>query len=384
MKKRILSFIMGLVVLASCSSSKKFQAGYAEDKPLFAAINELSRRPGNEKAQNDLRILYNKSVERHEEAIEAYKISTEEKKWDQVLQELNALQHIYNSLQATPGSSSIVKPKNYLKAIETTKAGAAEDFYVRAENKYAENNRPAYLEAWNYFKRSTSYITGYKDSEKRGKEAYEKSIVNVVINPIEEDNIFSSGRGSWNFPDLSYRPQEYQDALVRDLGGRSASYFPARFYNDRDIQRERIRPDWEIGIQWRNINPLQSIPRQFNRQASRSVENGKDTSGKVIYKTVYATLYITENNYNVQGNLEYRVMETSSRTSIDNGYIRDEVSWNENSATYTGDSRALSQEDWRMVNSRSGFNQPTRGDVLNSLMRKMYPELKRRIQQSID
>lgn len=373
------------MVVSSCGSSRKFQANYAEDKPLFAAINELNKRPGNEKAQNDLRVLYAKSVERHEDAIEAYKSGNDENKWDKILQELNALQHIYNSLQATPGSFSIVKPTNYLRAIETAKTDAAEDFYVRANNRLAENDREASLQAWHYFKKTASYVNGYKDTDKRIKEAYEKSIVNVVIGPIEEDNVLFSRSGSWNnFPDFRYRPQEFQDALVRDLGGRSANYVPARFYNDRDVRREDIKPDWEVAIRWRSINPLQSVPRQYTRQASRSVENGKDTSGKTVYKTVYATLYITENNYAVQGDLEYRITDITKRVAIDNGYVRDEVNWLESSATYTGDSRALSQDDWMMINNRNGFNQPTRGDVLNSLMRKMYPDLKRRIQQGIE
>lgn len=384
MKRKILPFFIGFVVLASCGSSKKFQAIYAEDKPLFAAINELNKRPGNEKARNDLRVLYSKSSERHLEAIEVYKSSDDDKKWDKILNELNALQHIYNSLQATPGSFSIVKPASYLRDIETVKKEAAEDFYVRAQNRLVENNREASLQAWQYFKRSISYVSGYKDADKMMKEAYEKSIVNVVITPIEEDNVFFSGSGNWNYPDFRYRPQEYQDALVRDLGGRSANYIPARFYNDRELRRERLEADWEIGIRWRNINPIRSIPRQYNRQVSRNVENGKDTSGKPVYITVFATLYVTENNYTVEGEVEYRITEIASRKNIDNGFVREEVSWIESSASYSGDSRALSQEDWMMVNNRNGFNQPSRGDVLNSLMRKMYPDLKRRIQQGIE
>ena len=42
------------VFLFSCGSSKKFQASTTEDKPLFAAINELNKRPNNEKAMFDV------------------------------------------------------------------------------------------------------------------------------------------------------------------------------------------------------------------------------------------------------------------------------------------------------------------------------------------
>lgn len=384
MKRRILPLLIGIVVLASCGSSKKFQASYSADKPLFAAINELNKKRPSEKAYADLKVLYENSVARHEEAIDVYRNGTDVGRWDKMLDELNALQHIYNSLEATPGSFSIVKPKNYLRDIQETKQSAAEDFYAKAQDLLADNTRESSLEAWSYFKRSNNYVSGYKDVAKQIKDAYEKSIVNIVINPIEEDNVFFPA-GNWNgIPDFRYRPQEYQDQLVRELGGRSASYYPARFYNDRDARRNDIDVDWEVNMRWRSINPVRSIPQQYNRKVSKSVETGKDTSGKKIYTTVYATLYITQNSFSVQADLEYRINDVVNRGTIDNGVLHDEVNWTESYATYSGDSRALSQEDWMLVNNRNGFNQPSKAEVMNSLMRKMYPDLKRRIQQGVD
>lgn len=381
--KKIYTYLLVLVVgaLVSCNSTKKFQASYAEDKPLFAAINELNKKPGNQKAQDDLRILYPKAVERHEEAIAVYKNSADENKWDRILSELNALQNIYNSLQATTGTLSIVSPKNYLRDIESVKQDAASDFYDRAEATLIENNRAAYLKAYNYFKRSNDYVFGFKDAEKQMREVYEKSILYVVINPIEDDNIFYSG---WGFPDNRYRPQDYQESLVRDLGGKTARNVAARFYTDREVRRENIVPDIDVAIRWRNVSPLRSMPSQYSRQVSKNIEDGKDTSGHTIFKTVYATLNVTQQTQTVRADLEYRITDINSRRSIENSIISDEVSWSESYATYTGDSRALSQDDWLLVNNRNYGNNLSKGDMLNNLMRKMYPELRRRLQRNIE
>jgi hypothetical protein len=383
MNSRFLPVLAISLLLLACGSSKKFQASFTEDKPLFDAINALNKKPGNEKAQRDLKILYPKSVERHEEAIDIYRTGSDENKWDKILRELNALQHIYNSLQSVPGSFGIIKPKNYLRDIETAKQSAAEDFYSKAEGLLIENDRQSSLQAWDYFKRANNYVNGYKDVSKKIREAYEKAIVDVVVGPIEEDNGFFPSN-NWNsFPDFRYRPQDYQEQLVRELGGRSANYTPARFYTDRELRREDIKPDWEINMRWRSLNPIRSIPRQYSRKVSKSIEIGKDTSGRPVYNTVYATLYITENSYSVQGDFEYKISDLDRRTTIDGGILRDEVNWIDQSATYTGDSRALSAEDWRLVNNRTGFNQPTRGEVMNNLMRKIFPDLRRRIEQGI-
>jgi hypothetical protein len=63
--------------------------------------------------------------------------------------------------------------------------------------------------------------------------------------------------------------------------------------------------------------------------------------------------------------------------------VNDQVEWRDRYATYSGDSRALSESDWAMINnSNSNQNDPTRGDILNELMRKMYPNLRSRIERS--
>ena len=213
------------------------------------------------------------------------------------------------------------------------------------------------------------------------KNSYERSVINVVINPIEDNNIFFTGGNRWG-SDFSYRAEDYQQSLVRELGGRNGNSSAVRFFTDRDAYRERLEADWVVDVAWRDIDPIRSTPYQYNRQASKNVQIGTDTAGKPVYKTVHATVYITQRSYSVRGDLDYRITDVQTKSNIDYGVLRDDVNWTESYATYSGDSRALSQEDWYMINNRNDLNNPSRGDILNSLMRKMYPDLRRRIQQA--
>ena len=92
-----IAVLLAGMLIVSCSSSQKFQASVSEDKPLFAAINELNKRPANTKAQTDLQALYGAAIERHENAIQVYKGSTDERRWDKIINELSSLQNIYTS-----------------------------------------------------------------------------------------------------------------------------------------------------------------------------------------------------------------------------------------------------------------------------------------------
>ena len=380
-KMNVISVFLAAIILVSCGTSQKFRASVSEDKPLFEAINELNKRPANAKAQKDLQDFYKVSVDRHENAIAAYKNSNDERRWDKIISEFNALQNIYTSITSTPGTASLVTPKNYFQELQNVKEQAAADFYNEGNALLQREGRENSLQAYQAFKKADKYVNGYRDVETLIKDSYERSVINVVINPINDNELFFSGGSRWG-NDFNYRGEDFQQSLARDLGGRNGNNNAVRFFTDREAYRDRVEADVIVDVNWRDIDPIRSTPYQYNRQASKNVQVGTDTSGKPVYKTVYATVYVTQRSYTVRGDLDYRVVDVQSKDNIDFGVIRDDVSWTESRATYSGDSRALSQEDWYMINNRNDFDSPSRGDVLNTLMRKMYPDLRRRIQQA--
>ena len=367
------------VFLASCGGSKKFQASTTEDKPLFAAINELNKRPGNVQAQADLKTFYENSARHHEDMIEAYRNSNDPARFDKIKNELNALQHIYTSLQATPASFSLVKPKNYQRDIQQVNEAAAAEFYDKGMSLMQNNDRESAFEAYNAFSNASRYIKGYRDTDKLIRETYERSVVNIIINPIQDNNIMFSRFDSWG-NDFRYRPENYQQALARDLSSRNRDNFPARFLTDREADRQRINPDYEINLSWRNLDGLRGFPNRHTRKVSKSIQVGTDTSGHPVYRNVYATLQITRNTFQVRGDLEYEVADVRNRSTVDYGTVSNEVQWDDSYATYSGDSRALSQEDWYLINNSRSKQSPSRGDIMDELMRQMYPELRRRIE----
>ena len=370
------------VILASCSSTQKFKAPATEDKPLFSAINELNKHPENAQAKKDVATFYPQAVQRHEEAIAVYRTSTTESKWDKILNELNALQHIYTSITATPAISGTIEIKNYLQELQDLKEEAASYYYSKATGLMQQNDRASYLDAYEIFKRVKQYAGNYKDVNSLMNEAYESGIVNVVINPILDNSVFFAGWGGVGQTDFRYRAEDYQQSLVRELGGTNANVVPARFYTDYDVRKGDVNADWVVDMSWRNLDALRSVPRSSSRQVSAKVQSGSDTAGKPIYKTVYATIQITQRTYTVRGDMDYKVIDLDANRAIDQGLLSDEVNWTDTYAKYTGDARALSADDRALINNSRINYSPSRGEVLNTLMRKIYPDLRRRIQNA--
>lgn len=379
MIRLITTLSLTALLFTACRGTQKFQASFTEDKPLYAAVNELIKHPDNVKAQQDVKTLYALSVDRHEQAIAVYRTSTDEKRWDKMLQEYEALQQLYTSAQTVPALLNFVQPHNYLQQLQDVREDAAAYFYNKGTSLMAVNGREQNLQANEAFRRSNAYVNGYKDAQQLIARSYEQSVVDVVVNRIDNDNLFFN---TWGNTGFRYRPEDYQESLVRELGGRNANIVPARFYTDRDATREHIDVDWVVDVKWRSVDANASMPYQFNRDVSRSIEVGKDSTGKPVYKTVRATLHITRRTFTVNGGLDYRVSDIVNNINIDQGLLTQSLSWDDSYATYSGDSRALDNNDWLLIRNRNSDFGPSKEQILDNLMKRMYPDLRRRIEQA--
>lgn len=376
---RFFTLIIFTTVMAGCGSTK-FRAPVTEDKPLFAAINELIKRPDNTKAQNDLTYFFNQSVARHEEAVSVYRKSNDPARWDRLLNELKALQAIYTATQAIPNVTSFVKPKNYLGELEATREDAADFYWEQAMDNFEKNDRQSSLRAYDLFRKSSSYVNNYKDANHLSQEAWENSIINIVVLPVREN--YPTFFREWD-PGLRYRAEYFQEQLVRELGGRSATYYPARFFTDLEVSKDYLRPEWELNVKWDYINTNTTVPSSEKRQVSKNILAGKDSTGKPVYILVKATIVSTVRSVSARGTLGYSLNSTYDGKIIDMGSVTDNVSWTESSIGYTGDKRALSDEDLKLIKVRSFDRGPSKTEVMDALTRKMFPELRRRLERAI-
>ena len=216
----------------------------------------------------------------------------------------------------------------------------------------------------------------FQDATLKMAEAYQNAIINVVINPVQDNSyFFNTGWGNYGY---NYSNEYFQQTLVRELKGINSNRYPARFYTDWEARRENIRPDWEVDLTWQFLNIPQPTINQYSRNVSRQIEAGRDTSGKVQYQTVTATLSIIKKYFNASGDLELRITDVNTGRNITTNRYNDQFNWQEEYATYRGDSRALSSNDYALLNNNN-YQIPRKEDILNQLSQRIYPQVKNRI-----
>ncbi len=380
--KYIFYFAFGLFTLASCKTSKDYLSRIDEDRTLFDAAKALSRHPGDSDATKALPLLYKQAEIRHLKKINTYSGNKELSRWDKIVDEYSILQKMYSAIGETALGSSLVSPVNYQSTIYDLKQQATEDYYLQATINLDRPGRNDAKTAYTYFKKADKWVPGYKDAKEKMNEAYQHAVINVVINPVQDNSYFFNT--GWGNSGYNYSNEYFQQTLIRELGGKNATRYPARFYTEWEARRDNVIPDWVVGLTLRNMDIPRPYTNNYSRNASKQVETGRDTSGHIIYQTVYANINIIRQSFTARVEMEVDITEAVTRKNISYKTYRDEYRWQEEQASYTGDSRALSSSDWDLINNSRFNNEPRKEDVLNELYRRIYPQVKSGISYAVD
>ena len=380
--KYFLPFLLFSMLLVSCGSNKRLLERSDEDKALQDAVKKLNKNMNDDDATQALPILYNSVLKTRLARIKSYQSGSDLGRWDKIIGQYEALQQAYNSIVQSSPAFKLVSPENFSSQLLESKDGAAADYYDYGQSYLQKQGRENAKKAYSNFKRADKYSPDYKDVKAKIYQAYENAIVDVVINPIEDDRyFFNSG---WGSAGLNYSNDYFQRTLVRDLANNNSNNnYAARFYSDWEAGRDNIAVDWTVNLRLRNVDIPQPVRNTFRRERSRQIETGKDTAGRVVFQTIQATVNVTRMSFNADAQMDVLIKDIVTPKTISNRTFRENYRWEEESGTFTGDQRALTEEDWNIINNRN-FSNPRREEILEELYRRIYPQVLNNIRFSVD
>ncbi|MEO8769733.1 MAG: hypothetical protein ABI402_06605 [Ferruginibacter sp.] len=379
--KPFIPLLFTLACFVSCASNKNYLERSNADKALQDAVKKLNKNSSEENAIQAIPLLYTSITETHLGKIKVYSNSNEPDRWDDIIKEYAYLQDAYDAIINSDAAFKLVTPKSYSTNILESKQSAADEYYGYASSFFDKPGRDNAKKAYLNFKKAEKYIPDYKDAKANMDQAYQNAIVNVIINPIQ-DNSYFFNTGNWGNYGYNYSNEYFQQTLVRELG-HNANRYPAKFYTEWEARRDNVTPDWIIDLTLRNIDIPYPIINNYTRSVNSQVQSGTDTSGKPIYNTVYATLNITHRSFIARADMDVNIKDISTGKNINYRSFRDDYRWEQENANYTGDGRALSARDWQLVNNNN-YTEPRKEEVLSELYRRIYPQVKNEITYTVD
>ncbi len=372
MKKNIhiLVFLVASVILAAgCKTASKLYEKGNYQEAVELATKKLRKNPGDAQLRSVLIDAYRFAVNDHERRIREYSASSNELKSEWIYQEYMSLQDLAEVIWGSPEATSLVNPEDYSSYLNTYAEKAAGVRYDRGMRWMEQPGRESMKQAYREFSTAIRYMPGDTDILNKMQEAYDRAVINVVVLPFDQQRFRYS---SYFSRDTRFR----EDELVRRLSAGNPDMF-VKFYTDWDARNRQISPDQFIDIRFTEIKMGRTRDEKTTRQVSKEVVvketvYSKDSVVKE-YKKVYAKITTTKRSILSEGKMYVDIRDVNG-LRLWSRNLGGEHRWQTEFATYTGDERALSDQDKALLN-RAQDQPPNDEEIVRQIMNQITADL---------
>ena len=135
------SIIIISVLFSSCKSAGKLYKNGSYDEAVVLAAKKLQKKPNDASTLDILSNAYRYAVEGHESRIRNFSNSNSDLRWENIYQEYNSLQYLYEAIRRSPSVFKIVQPTDYSSYITTYKEEAGNARFERGLELLDQNNK---------------------------------------------------------------------------------------------------------------------------------------------------------------------------------------------------------------------------------------------------
>jgi hypothetical protein len=278
--------------------------------------------------------------------------------------EYTDLQRLYNSIRKSPAVFDIVQPTDYSAYITTYKEEAANARVERGLSLMDNNTKVGYRDAYYEFQRALNLKPGDISIQQKMDEAYASAVTNIVILPLT--------RYGYQYTAYNFDQNNFNYSVVRYLTTNNSNRF-TQYYTASEAQSARIRVDNTVEMRFSDVN----IGRYRDQRSSREVTK-QIVSKETVYKpdsvvkeyiTVKARITTVTRTLAADGLLQATVRDQNDRFIWSDTY-RGEYNWAATFSTYTGDERALTEEDKKLINQREQLP-PSNDEIIRIIMNEI-------------
>lgn len=359
--KFYLSFILCSILIFSCTNAKKLYQKGRYNEAVVLATKKLGKKPNDPSTLDILQNAYRFAVEDHESRIRNYSNSNSDLRFENIYREYTSLQYLYEAIRRSPSVYSIVQPTDYSSYITTYKEEAGNVRFERGLELLDQNNKQSSREAYYEFQKALALKPDDLSIKQKMEESYANAVTHVVILPLT--------RYGYQYSSYNFDYQNFNYNILRYLNNNSRSQF-VKYYSQSGPGGQDVRPDNVVDMRFSDVN----IGRYRDQRSTREVSKQVVTKEIVIkkdsvvkeYTTVKAKITSTTRTIQANALLQATVRDYNDRRLWSDTY-RGDYSWTYTFSTYTGDNRALDEEDKKLINQKEQWP-PSNDEIIRIIM----------------
>lgn len=349
MQRIILSLLVVLLFLNSCSTGlKSLQRGDYYDAILKAA-NRLSSDPDNRKASQVVREGYPMAIAYYQEEIDQILTSNDQFKWKRTLEIMQTVNRISDEIRRIPAARKLVPaPKTYTSEMTDVQNRAAQEFYDAGMDALSRKTREAAKQAYFHFANADGLVRGFKDTKQRMVQAKDLATLKVVVEQIPVNGKFE------------YSAQFFYDNVFQMLNERFQEKDFVHFYSPEQAEQTKLKyPDMVLQMGFYDF--FIDRPQHFEeeRVLSRDVEekyqvkiNKDSTVTKTRIVPKKGKIKILTDQVGSGGLLELKAVEFQSQKIVFTDKIPGQFTWMNKYGIFVGDNEVLTPELTAILNNK--------------------------------
>jgi tetratricopeptide (TPR) repeat protein len=353
-------------VLASCTSTSKLYNSGRYEQAVIGAVRKLRSSPDNKENQGILLNAYPMAVQSALRNINNALQSNNVTKYDVVINQYEQLNNLAAEIYACPKANELIPaPQEFHAELQESKEIAAAYYYDLGVNALNEHTVEQARNAYQYFVSANKYAGSYRDVISKMDEALYAATLRVVVEapPMPERYQISAAF--------------FYSNLVTEMNKTNQQRF-VLFYTPEEAQSAGMKNphqyivldflDFSVG----NLNESKSSQEIKRDSVPIQVElNGRQTTA---YTTAKATLTTFRRQLTSGGKLRVQIMDAANNRVIEQRTFDGSYVWTSVWGSYTGDDRALSNEQKRIAAQEAAMPPPNQ-DLFIEFTKPIYSQV---------
>ncbi len=367
--------ILAILIMFSCSKSgtKALEKGDYLNA-AYQAIYKLQKDIDNSKALEVLPQAYKMAHNELLNQTSKYKKGEIPFGYEAQLENYNALNSLFEKIEACPPCRRVVDAKSYYKERDAALEFAAEERYNYAMSFFNKNTMEAGRIAFQNFEILQKYAPQYKDITQKLPEALDMGSYRVVVEPPKVTSRLYELSNDY-FVD---RIQEFLNT------SRSLNKY-VRFYQPSEATTAKLQPDQVVTLEFLDFEVGRITSKSDSRTVTSkdSVKTGSvkiDGKNVDVKSTVKANLTTNEKLVISRGILLLEIIDFKTKKSLLSERLPGEFIWKNSWATYNGDERALSKEQINLTNLKEQLPPPPQ-DLFVEFCKPIYSQFTSRMKR---
>ena len=343
-------------IISSCSSGKGAYKHGDYYEAVLASVQRLRQNPDHKKSKEILNLSYQAAVSYLETDAQNQLSSNANFKWRSAVQSYSKINNLYEQIRTSPGAMKVIaNPVNKYTELTEAKTKAAEEVYEAGVQAMMKNTRENAKEAYFLFKESETYSPGYR-------EAIE------MTNQAEYNATFRVSFDESNASRENFSLQPAVNNTQRQF---------LKFYSTNEALNTKDPIDQNLKLVYRGCSvPQNSSTSSSSEEVEKDVKVGEKTvNGKKedVLEKVKAKVTTYSRSFRVDSYSMIQITDIKAGTTLLNNEVDGSASWQYSWATYSGDTRALSNSQKELTKKKEAY--PDRDDLANKARQNLLSNL---------